>query len=514
MSLPRISLGLLGASLLLVFSGCQSPTAQPVPRCGFDHLWHKPARTASARVSRVLHIPPGQTVALADLPGPGVIRHMWFTCQCEIPQIYGLLVLRIHWDDELEPSVLTPLGDFFGVGFGQERKFKSRMADMDPAGMPNHAALNCYWPMPFARRARISIENRAQRAVSMFFMHVDYERLGALPPDALYFHAHWRRENPVQLRVPYTVLEARGRGCYVGTVMNYHLLQPGSWVEGGDDFYIDGDTRPTLPGTGAEDYFGQAWGFRHEENTALHGTSLGPDDNRMTAYRWHIPDPVWFDESLRVVFRCHGWQVGARQDDYASVACWYQSEPHAPLPELPPVDYDYLGVAAEFREAVSARYSPERLPTPPGRNLALRAAAVRASGYYDETSPPGYAVDGALPTKWCDDPGRELAWLALDLGQVRALSGVVVKHAGAAGDTAGFNTAAFRVEVADTLDGPWRGVLEVDNDRAPPNPEYGGALNIAVFETPVRARCVRLTVTRACLVDAIARIHEFEVYGE
>ncbi len=500
--------------LACAIPACQSSRPGADRRPMLDHLWQPPADVHSGRVKKVVGIAPGETVQLADIAGPGVIRHIWFTCQSSIPQIHGLLVLRMQWDDEPDPSVVSPLGDFFGVGFGKERRFKSLMADSHPAGGDNHAALNCYWPMPFAERARISIENRSHRAVSMFFVHVDYERVDRLPPNALYFHAHWRRENPVRLRVPYTILEAKGRGCYVGTVMNYHLLQPGPWVEGGDDFYIDGDERPTLPGTGAEDYFGLSWGFRPEDNALVHGTSYGPKDDRMTAYRWHVPDPVYFDRSLRVVMRCYGWKVGHRQDDYASVAFWYQTEPHAPLPPLPPPDYDYLGVAEEYRHPVADWFSPERLPPPPpGRNLTPTAVAVRASGHYNDETKPQFALDGNLSTKWCDDPGTELAWLALDLGTAKTITGVVLKNASAAGDTAGFDTSAFRIDVADAFGGPWRTVAEVDNDRAPPDPEYGTAVDFVTFDEPVRGRWVRLTITRACLVDAIARVQEFELYG-
>jgi hypothetical protein len=485
------------------------------PDGGLDRLWQpKDPATKSARVSRVVSIPPGSTVTLAEIAGPGVIRHLWFTAQCDIPQVYGLLVFRAWWDGEPHPSVEAPLGDFIGVGFGQEREMRSQMSDMYPAGAPNHAALNTYWPMPFRKSARLTVENRGERVVSMFFSHVDYEKTGNLPPKTQSFHALWRRENPVTLHKPYTILEARGTGCYAGTVMNYHLLQPGAWVEGGDNFHIDGDTSPTLPGTGTEDYFGHAWGFRRETGAAWHGTSLGPEDSRATAYRWHVPDPVWFDKSIRVTLRCHGTDVGDRQDDYSSVAFWYQTEPHAPFPPLPPPDYDYLGVAEEFRVPFASRFAPERLnPPPPGENLARAARAWRASGRFNEESDGGAAIDGRTDTKWCDGGNAGNQWLALDLGTTRILTGFILKNASFVGEQEGFDTLQFRVDTAPDLRGPWLEAAAVDNATSPTDESFLSAINTVHFPVPVKARCIRLFVTRPCALDAIARIPEFEVYG-
>ncbi len=227
---------------------------------------------------------------VAELEGPAVINHIWITVKSIVPPIQGMLVLRVWWDGEEQPSGEVPLGDFFGVGFGKERTLKTARVEMFPAGGEHHSALNSYLEMPFRRSARFEIENRSHASVTMFFIQIDYEKSQALPEDTLYFHAQYRRENPVRLHVPYTILEATGQGQYVGTIMNYHLLGPGAWVEGGQSFYIDGEAEPSLPGTGAEAYFGHGWGFRFEESALLHGTSFGrPEENKMTAYRFHLP---------------------------------------------------------------------------------------------------------------------------------------------------------------------------------------------------------------------------------
>lgn len=518
----RVAYGLAVIALMAGATACHhSPTSgsanNPSPSASgfFDSFWMPSEGAQSGRLSRVLSIRPEQQVELGRIEGPAVVRRMWITVQSQIPQIHGLLTLRIWWDDEEEPSVEVPLGDFFGVGFGREREMKSLMAESFPAGGENHAALLCYWPMPFRKSARISIENRSLRPVSMFFIHADYEQVASLPEDTYYFHAQWRRENPVRLHVPYTILEAEGRGRYAGTVLNYRLLGPGAWVEGGDDFYIDGAQKPTLPGTGAEDYFGQAWGFRHENNALTHGTSFGPDDGRMTAYRWHVFEPIRFEKSLRVTMRCHGWDVQARQDDYSSVAFWYQTEPHKPFPPLPPVDYDYLEVEDSWRIPAAAALSALPLPPmPPGRNLVGEIQRWTASGSYDAETTGDKALDGDIETKWCDaeHPGGQ--WLALDFGHKRSLTGFVLKSPSTSGEPEGFDTNAFRVETSDSLDGPWTTQAKVDNENAPTNPEFRKALNVVSFSSPVAARCVRLVITNACALDSIARIQEFEVYGE
>jgi hypothetical protein len=501
--------------VLGVLFGCARVETRPWSAGGIFDALPVISSATSHRVSAVVTLRPGETRTLADLAGPGAIRHIWFTAESRVPQIYAMLVLRAYWDDETAPSIEVPLGDFFGGGFGKERELKSLMLEMYPASDSYHAALNSYWQMPFARRARLTIENRSLWKVTMFFCHVDYERWEEFPPNLGCFHAQWRRENPVKRGVPYTILEAKGEGCYVGTVLNYHLLGPGAWVEGGDDFYIDGDGKPTLPGTGAEDYFGHAWGFRRENNALFHGTSYGPENNKMTAYRLHVLDPIRFHKSIRATMRCHGWDVQDREDDYSSVAYWYQREPHVAFAPLPPVDYDYLEVEEMYRRPPEQAYSAADLPKPPpGENLALGTLEYRESGHNDPDQTGAMAFDGKLETKWCEVDHPNDHWLALDLGRMCTINGFVVRNASLAGEVEGFDTVAFHIDAADSLDGPWQTVAQIDNDKQPVDPRFRKAINVVRLEKPVKARCVRITVTKSCALDSIVRLLEFEVWGQ
>ncbi len=327
------------------------------------------------RSAFVQGIEPGQTVRLADLEGPGIIRHFWFTAKSDDPRLYAGMVLRIWWDGEAEPSIETPLGDFFGVGFGEERPVRSAAIEMIPAGMPGHAALNCWLPMPF-ESARIEIENQSPEVMALFHI-INWEKVNRLPADAGRLHAQWRRSNPVERGHHHTAVKARGKGRFAGLICSIRRLEPGAWVEGGDDFYVDisedewaaletwdpekvrdperrpapdersianqpmGPVRPTLPGIGAEDYFGQSWGFREGEQWPYHGVSLGPEEEdphgRLSAYRFHMADPIRFEKNLFMILRNHGWDVQARADDITTVAFWYQEEPHLGFPVLPPV---------------------------------------------------------------------------------------------------------------------------------------------------------------------------------
>jgi D-arabinan exo alpha-(1,3)/(1,5)-arabinofuranosidase (non-reducing end) len=358
---------------------------------------HDPAPLArivshtTRRMSCVRGIAPGESLSLhtlrreETLRGPGVIHHMWFTVRSEDPRALGGLVMRIWWDGEETPSVEVPMGDLFGVGFGEERLVRSAAIEMIPAGSPPpaHAAMNWYLPMPF-RTARIEVENQSDVPLDQLFYIIDWERVPSLSLNHGRLHAQWRQSNPVERGRPHTALVAEGRGHYIGLVYSQRRLHPGSWVEGGEDFYIDVDdiswnaletwdreslppnrrlplewvtianqpfglVWPTLMGIGGEDYFGQSWGYRPPEFSApLHGVSLGPEDeDRMTAYRFHLPDPIRFRERIRVMFRNWGWDVQARADDISTVAFWYQHEPHAPFPELPPVEDRLPPLASE-----------------------------------------------------------------------------------------------------------------------------------------------------------------------
>ena len=302
----------------------------------------------------------GSVTTLADIKGPGVINHIWITVADQTEKDYYVLrdlVLRMYWDDEETPSVESPLGDFFCCGFARDCIVNSLPICVVPA-----RGFNCYFQMPFGKRARITLENQHETELECFFYQIDYLELDEQPEDTLYFHAQWRREKLTQLQKDYTILDGvKGRGHYVGTYIAHTSLERYWYGEGEMKFYIDGDEAyPTICGTGMEDYFGGSWSFAkqvdgktveqnyntpflgypyystHDERawSAYHNDDTLPQRG---FYRWHILDPILFEEDLRVTLQqiggCHKGNF-ERQDDVASVAYWYQSEPHqafAPL---------------------------------------------------------------------------------------------------------------------------------------------------------------------------------------
>lgn len=244
----------------------------------------------------------------------------------------------------------VPFGDFFCNGWCERTNVNSLPVAVNPAG-----GMNSYWVMPFRKSAKITVENRANEEVVLYYQ-IDYT-LTDVPEDAAYFHAKWNRSNPVKYKDVHTILDGvKGKGHYVGTYLAWQVNNSGWWGEGEVKFYMDGDKEfPTICGTGTEDYFGGAWNFEQpkgeycEFSTAYLGLPqvLKPDglyrsQTRFGMYRWHVMDPIRFEEDLRVTVQALGWRSGGRylplQDDIASVAFWYQSEPHVAYPKLPGKD--------------------------------------------------------------------------------------------------------------------------------------------------------------------------------
>jgi hypothetical protein len=290
-------------------------------------------------------IAPGETLVLADLEGPGIIKHIWNTSASLYPFSVRALVLRIYWDNAEKPSVEVPLGDFFGVGNGEKKDFQSLSVSVSSHGR----ARTCFWRMPFKKHAKITLSNdlTGYGPVS-FYYYVDWEKVDSLPKDVLYFHARYRQQYPAKPG-DHVILNTVGRGNYVGTVYSVLQVKNGWFGEGDDRFYIDGENIPSLQGTGTEDYFGDAWGFR-EFAGSFQGVSLyeGPlAGDRVTAYRWHIPDPIRFKKSLKFsiehrgsVFDNQGNQIsssGERADWISSVAFWYQTPIVFSDSDIPPV---------------------------------------------------------------------------------------------------------------------------------------------------------------------------------
>jgi hypothetical protein len=301
------------------------------------------------KISPSVRIEPGQTFTLCDIAGSGAIQHIWMT-----PTGHNRFnLLRIYWEGAQTPAVECPVGDFFASGWGPFAQVSSLAVCVNPGN-----ALNCYWPMPFRSRCRMTMENISAEPLTLYYQ-ITYA-LGPVAEDAAYLHAQFRRTNPVPFKQDHTILDGvRGRGQYVGTYMAWGSNNSGWWGEGEIKFFIDGDDAPTICGTGTEDYFCGSYGFEvsgtkryHDYTTPYAGfQSLRPDgfghsQQRFSLYRWHIPDPIRFKQDLRVTIQALGWRSGGRylplQDDLSSVAYWYQTLPTNAFPPLP--DKDVLEV--------------------------------------------------------------------------------------------------------------------------------------------------------------------------
>jgi Protein of unknown function (DUF2961) len=299
------------------------------------------------KVNPYIVIGAGQTFTLAEINGGGSIQHIWMTPTGD----WRLSILRMYWDDEKDPSVEVPVGDFFAMGWGKYSRISSLAICVNPG-----SAFNSYWPMPFQKKAKLTLENLDNKPMTIYYQ-VDYTQT-TVPKDAGYFHAQFRRTNPLPFKQVYTILDdVKGKGQYVGTYLAWGVHSTGWWGEGEIKFYMDGDKEfPTIAGTGTEDYFGGSYDFENQEKKqyeeftspysglaqVIKPDGLYQSQERFGLYRWHILDPVRFDSDLRVTIQDLGWQSDGRylplMDDISSVAFWYQTEPHAKFPKLPERD--------------------------------------------------------------------------------------------------------------------------------------------------------------------------------
>lgn len=280
-----------------------------------------------------------QTVTLMDVDGPGVIQHIWMATETSWIGNGRASVLRFYWDNETTPSVEVPMTDFFAVGHEEFARVNSLAVIVNPK-----SALNCYWPMPFRKHVRVTFTNDSNKDLTLLAYQITYQETD-VPANAAYFHAQWRRAVTSRAHPNYTVLDGiKGRGRYVGTFIAYTQLSDGWFGEGEMKFFIDGDGQfPTINGTGTEDYFGASYGFPENYTTAYIGNTLdhtgkdGPP--KWSLYRWHIMDPINFQTDLKVTIQTLGWWPNHKYqplaDDLASVAYWYQAEPHASFPPFP-----------------------------------------------------------------------------------------------------------------------------------------------------------------------------------
>ncbi len=291
---------------------------------------------------------------IAEIDGPGSVQHIWMTPTGN----WRYSILRFYWDDETTPSVEVPVGDFFCMGWNKYSPLQSLAVCVNPG-----SAFNCYWPMPFRKKCRITMENLDDEDMTLYYQ-VDYV-LTSVPDDAAYFHAQFRRVNPLPYKQDYTLVDGiKGRGQYVGTYIAYGSNKNGWWGEGEIKFFMDGDTQfPTINGTGTEDYFCGSYDFdTHKKNDAgveesaytefctpytglpqvIRGDGHYNIAQRFGLYRWHITDPIRFEKDLKVTIQDLGWRHDGRymplQDDISSTVFWYQAEPHAAFPKLPARD--------------------------------------------------------------------------------------------------------------------------------------------------------------------------------
>lgn len=299
------------------------------------------------KVSPYVRIAAGETFEMANIEGPGAIQHIWMTPTGK----WRSSILRIYWDGQENPSVECPVGDFFANGWNEFAPVNSLAVCVNPG-----SAFNCYWAMPFKKRCRITMTNLDTEPMVLYYQ-IDYT-LTEIPEDAAYFHAQFRRVNPLPYKDVYTLVDGiKGKGHYVGTYMAWGSNNNGWWGEGEIKFYMDGDDEfPTICGTGTEDYFCGSYNFENkttkqyqEFSTPYSGLCqvIRPDglyrsQTRFGMYRWHITDPVRFEKGLKVTIQALGWRKGAYylplQDDIASVAFWYQTLPTVKFSTLPDIE--------------------------------------------------------------------------------------------------------------------------------------------------------------------------------
>jgi len=288
------------------------------------------------------NVAPGQRKVLLDAKGPGVITHIWMTFLGPEPHPWAKkgsanhqeMLLRMYWDGRQRPAVEAPVGDFFANSFGKRSEVISLPVIVEDAD-----SYNCFWHMPFRKSARIEVVNESEKPISLLYYNIDWIKKDSLGKDTPYFYAQYRQEYPVEKGKDYVLLETQGKGHYVGTVLSVRTRSPAWFGEGDEKIYIDGEAKPSIWGTGTEDYFLSAWGLE-TARTPYFGVpfydqrSIG---GHTSAYRWHLSDPIVFNTGIKVTLEHMGWMSkdenpeykatswNEREDDYASVGFWYQT---------------------------------------------------------------------------------------------------------------------------------------------------------------------------------------------
>ena len=352
-------------------------------------------------------VPPGETHVLMDEKGPGVITHIWVTFLGPEPQAWAKngaanhqeMLLRMYWDGDEQPAVEAPVGDFFANCFAKRSSVTSMPVIVEDAD-----SYNSYWHMPFRKSARIEIVNQSEKQISLLYYNIDWIKKDKLPKDTPYFYAQYRQEYPVQHNKDYVVLETTGKGHFVGTVLAVRTRSPSWFGEGDEKIYIDGEAKPSIWGTGTEDYFLSAWGLQ-TTSTPYFGVPYfdqwGIVGGHTSAYRWHVSDPIVFNKGIKVTFEHFGWIApdenpnykatswNEREDDYASVAFWYQTgkptfnarAPHARERALPNIERTVI-YARDLRGANHhgiGSVSTQQLDLYPGEQLLYKPAQAEAA---------------------------------------------------------------------------------------------------------------------------------------
>ncbi len=288
------------------------------------------------------NVAPGQRKILMDVKGPGVITHIWLTFLGPEPHPWAKngsanhqeMLLRIYWDGRERPGVEAPVGDFFANSFGKRSEVISLPVIVEDAD-----SYNCFWHMPFRKSARVEIVNQSEKPISLLYYNIDWVKKGKLAKETPYFYAQYRQEYPAEKGKDYVILDTQGKGHYVGTVLSVRTRSPSWFGEGDEKIYIDGEEKASIWGTGTEDYFLSAWGLK-TTSTPYFGVPYfdqwGIVGGHTSAYRWHVTDPLVFNKGIKVTFEHFGWMSpdenpqfkthswNEREDDYSSVAFWYQ----------------------------------------------------------------------------------------------------------------------------------------------------------------------------------------------
>ncbi|UCD53020.1 MAG: DUF2961 domain-containing protein [Phycisphaerales bacterium] len=345
-------------------------------------------------------VQPGETRVLMDVKGPGVITHIWITFLGPEPHPWAKdgcanhqeMLLRMYWDGNERPAVEAPVGDFFANSFGKRSEVISL-----PVAVEDADSYNCFWHMPFRKSARVEIINQSEKQIGLLYYNIDWVKKDKIDEDTPYIYAQYRQEYPVENGKDYVLLETEGKGHYVGTVLSVRTRSPSWFGEGDEKIYIDGETKASIWGTGTEDYFLSAWGLK-TTSTPYFGVPYfdqwGIVGGHTSAYRWHVTDPIVFQKGIKVTFEHYGWMSpdenpeyrshswNEREDDYSSVAFWYQTgeptfkarAPHARQRALPSLDRTFAA-----REVVNATHhgqgqaEPQDLALYPEGHLLYRA---------------------------------------------------------------------------------------------------------------------------------------------